>query len=147
MLGRKKTLIGIIFASLFLVGAWAFIHYAAECFAGGGGSEHTPPPAVTFGSPIELKLELNRWAAPQCLRGKTSEAFSDVKCHYRLKGDHNYQILSMQLVNEDKTRAYYECMIPALAKNDIHDFDVEYFFDFKMNEVYSRRDEKPLVPK
>jgi hypothetical protein len=136
----KKILSGIAVIIALVLG-WMFFHYGLSCVAGGGGSEHIPP-SVTSG-PIELNLLLSRWAAPQCLTGKTSEHFSEVKCHYRMQGERAYEALSMQMIQEEKNRAFYRCTIPKLAGVST----IEYFFDFKMDGTYNKRNEKPLAIK
>jgi hypothetical protein len=140
-----KILSVVVIAAALIAGGY-FVKNSFVCFAGGGSVDYLPPTQVAYDTPIELKLTLERWAAPECLRGKTSERYSEVKCHYRLGGEAEYREIAMPLSDEpDNMRAVYKGIIPAVPRAQNQGAAIEYYFDYKINGEYRRLDEKALV--
>ncbi len=142
-MGKNKAAVTFLVIALLVAGGVFWFYKGASCVAGGGGAEHAAPAGYSAQKPVTLELELVRWGAPQCLKGKVTEDYSEVKCHFRLKGDADYIVQPMEGKVLDDNRALYTCAVPALKTEG--EGDLEYFFDFKMNGVYSRRDEKLLT--
>lgn len=137
----KKKNIFIIVALLVVLAAGALmVRHLGTCMAGGGGSEHIAPKQFTTGTPLVLELKLSRWGAPQCMKGSVIDRFTEVKCHFRAKGAADFTTLDMQGRAVDDNNAAYACPIPADAVTS----EIEYYFDYKMDGVYSRRDEPVL---
>jgi hypothetical protein len=140
---KRRTVLAAGIIVTVLVGILS-INKSLRCLAGGGGSTHVPPIAE-FGKPTELELELSRWSAPECMTGQTSAHYTEVKCHYRSKGDSDFTSVPMEIAGEETRRAFYKCYIPAIANGSSPVKEIEYFFDFKFDGIYNRRNEKNLV--
>jgi hypothetical protein len=53
----------------------------------------------------------------------------------------------MKMDGEDASRAFYKCLVPAIAKGESPVTEIEYYFDFRLDRTYNRRNEKNLVIK
>ena len=137
---EKRGIFIIVTILLLLSGAVFAVHHKGACLAGGGSAQYTAPEEFTVGAPLVLELKLSRWGAPQCMTDQVIDHFTEVKCHFRAKGAADYATLDMQGTVIDNNNVSYSCTIPAKAVTS----QIEYYFDYKMDGVYSRRDEPVL---
>jgi hypothetical protein len=104
----------------------------AAC-AGGGGSVHLPPAAITAGTVTPLQLELTAWGAGW---GRLSRRYRALDCHYYTARDTTQHVVPMRPVSEDHRRFVSQCTLPPLARADSA---VIYWFTFTFDGQPNRR--------
>jgi hypothetical protein len=126
----------IFFNSLF------FIFLISGCnFAGGGGSIHTPPEYIESGKTTRLELELSVWGAGST---NVTKRYTKVTCHFKITGKDKFTDLPMTVSETMKSKAIYECLLPAFSIKDGN--SVEYYFDMYLDGHYNKDPNFTIVP-
>ncbi|MGA2071280.1 MAG: hypothetical protein ABSG97_08010 [Sedimentisphaerales bacterium] len=127
-------------ASVFSLLIFLFLFSGCKPPVGGGGSVHIPPKYIESGKPTKLELELSvRGAGSQ----DVTRRYEKVTCHFRITGQSKLTDLPMNVSQAMKSKAIYECLLPALSEKDGN--SVEYYFDMYLDGHYNKRPEE-VVP-
>ena len=78
-------------------------------------------------------MELTSWGTGA---GKLSERYTEIRCHYRIAGGAQYDVVPMTPIAETKERLTVQGVIPALAAKPGD--KLEYFMDMKFDGVYNK---------
>jgi hypothetical protein len=143
----NQKIFGVVTITVTLAGIllYGFYYYGLSCFAGGGGSNHTPP-QVFFGQETKLDFEMVISAAPQCISKKNANNYKNVSCYYSIETPPDRYIkIVPEVIKDDNGRTQYQCTIPAISKSEDHkDIKLHYYFELTWNGQYNRRNENPI---
>jgi hypothetical protein len=129
-------------SNIVVLGLLVFLFLVSGCKPpfGGGGSVHNPPKYIESGKPTRLELELSVWGGGSEDVTKRSKK---VTCHFRIEGQDKFTDLPMKVSKVMKSKAIYECFLPAFSEKDGN--SVEYYFDEYFDGHYNKRPEE-VVP-
>jgi hypothetical protein len=94
-----------------------------------GNMTHNPPATIRANNPFELTFEFKAFS------GRAEQRYTDVSCHYRLKGEKEYVAIQTSKVATEWNSVTYHADLPPLPTGTSVEYCISSVFDGEQNQT------------